>query len=162
MHLNLTSSLYAVAPNVPPPVPQTHTKQTQFNNFSFKMDLEDNDDDFYAPEPSTAPTGSEAPQDAPVTAPNAAAAAAAEPKEDADEDLEEGEEEDEGAMDEDDSSDSDGVGSLPVGAMFLRPLTQVTRVWSSSQRGRMAHQLRHHRESSSNSHQHWNLDYKAR
>lgn len=63
------------------------------------MDIDDNDDDFYAPEEPTVPAPAEAPQDGAENAP-------AEAKPDADEDLEEGEEEDEGgAMDEDDSSD---------------------------------------------------------
>lgn len=68
------------------------------------MDIDDNDDDFYAPEEPTAPA-------APAAQPDGAAATTNAPTEpeskpDQDEDLEEGEEEDEGgAMDEDDSSD---------------------------------------------------------
>lgn len=72
-----------------------------------KMDIDDNDDDFYAPEEPTAPA-------APAAQPDGAATTAAEPesKPDQDEDLEEGEEEDEGgAMDEDDSSDDVSMNS---------------------------------------------------
>lgn len=98
----------------PSPVYTPHTSQTQLKNISVKMDVDDNEDDFYAPEPTAAPAESEAPQDAPVAATEAAPA---EPKQEADEDLEEGEEEDEGAMDEDDSSDSDGVGLHPIVTM---------------------------------------------
>lgn len=78
------------------------------------MDI-DNDDDFYDPEPAAAPGTAESTQDAPTTAPaTAQESTPAEQKQEADGDLEEGEEEDEGgAMDEDDSSDSDGVSFAP-------------------------------------------------
>lgn len=67
------------------------------------MDIDDNDDDFYAPEEATAPVVTDTPQTA---APAASVTAPTDAKPDQDEDLEEGEEEDEGgAMDEDDSSD---------------------------------------------------------
>lgn len=68
------------------------------------MDIDDNDDDFYAPEEPAAPAAPAAQPDGAATTANAPAET--EPKPDQDEDLEEGEEEDEGgAMDEDDSSD---------------------------------------------------------
>lgn len=70
---------------------------------SVKMDIDDNEDDFYGTEETAAPATSEAPQDAAAAGTESAPAEA---KQEADEDLEEGEEEDEGgAMDEDDSSD---------------------------------------------------------
>jgi pre-mRNA 3'-end-processing factor FIP1 len=71
------------------------------------MDIDDNDDDFYAPEEPTAPAAPAAPAAQPDGAATTAnAATEPESKPDPDEDLEEGEEEDEGgAMDEDDSSD---------------------------------------------------------
>lgn len=77
------------------------------------MDIDDNDDDFYAPEEPAVPA-------APATQPDGAATTAnapAEPesKPDQDEDLEEGEEEDEGgAMDEDDSSDDVSKNRTPL------------------------------------------------
>ena len=65
------------------------------------MDIDDNDDDFYAPEEPAAPA---AQPDGAATTANAPTEPESKP--DQDEDLEEGEEEDEGgAMDEDDSSD---------------------------------------------------------
>lgn len=75
---------------------------TRLPTTSLNMDIDDNDDDFYAPEETVAPAATEAPQDGPAAATESAPAEA---KPEADEDLEEGEEEDEGAMDEDDSSD---------------------------------------------------------
>lgn len=67
------------------------------------MDIDDNDDDFYAPEETAAPATSAAPQETASAAPEQTAS---DTKQEANEDLEEGEEEDEGgAMDEDDSSD---------------------------------------------------------
>ncbi|PSS05182.1 Fip1 motif-domain-containing protein [Coniella lustricola] len=71
------------------------------------MEIDDNDDDFYAPEePTVSTTGAPAQ----TSAHAAAETAHTETKQDADEDLEEGEEEDEGgAMDEDDSSDDSMV-----------------------------------------------------
>lgn len=74
------------------------------------MDIDDNDDDFYAPEEPAAPAAPAAQPDGAATTANAPAEP--EPKPDQNEDLEEGEEEDEGgAMDEDDSSDDVSMNS---------------------------------------------------
>lgn len=106
------------------------------------MDIDDNDDDFYAPEEPTVSTTAEPAQ---TGAHAATEAAHTEAKPDADEDLEEGEEEDEGgAMDEDDSSDD--VRSPRAPRPLRYQLTPALRVWSSSQRGRTAHPRRHHRK----------------
>lgn len=78
------------------------------------MDIDDNDDDFYAPEEATVPTTTDTPQ---INALAASATAPTDAKAEQDEDLEEGEEEDEGgAMDEDDSSDDVGQTTFPYGA----------------------------------------------
>lgn len=76
------------------------------------MDIDDNDDDFYAPEEPAAPAAPTAQPDGAATTANAPAEPDSKP--DQDEDLEEGEEEDEGgAMDEDDSSDDVSINSMP-------------------------------------------------
>lgn len=113
------------------------------------MDIDDNDDDFYAPEEAAVPAANEAAQDgvAPATE-----NAPAEAKPDADGDLEEGEEEDEGgAMDEDDSSDDVTLAHTIFGSAqpnddhFADPRT-CTRAWSSSRKEKTVQQLRPHRE----------------
>lgn len=120
--INLNSQFYATSLKFHPLSKHTVRSKKHFSTLQTNMDIDDNDDDFYAPEEPTVSASAEAPQDG---APAATETAPAEAKPDADEDLEEGEEEDEGgAMDEDDSSDD---------VMTNRPILQRAQANVSTQ-----------------------------
>lgn len=116
LQLQLQLTILCNQRQLPSPVNTHQLPGTGFVSTRPNMDIDDNDDDFYAPEETVAPAATEAPQDGPATATESAPAEA---KPEGDEDLEEGEEEDEGAMDEDDSSDDvrrDLIDSIPAQA----------------------------------------------